>query len=362
MGASMNHIPLRRPNAMAIYRAITAPKKRILVFMAPLLGISVLVSLSTGSMDITLASLFSTLLEKLAPGFIDVDTFQSITVWEIRLPGIALGLLVGTALAISGSGMQAILNNPLASPYTLGISSAAGFGAALAILLGAGSAGRLGPFIIAASAFLFSCFSFSIIYFIARLKTTSASSMLFAGIALMYLFSALLSLIQYFAPEEVLQQIVFWMFGSLSGASWSRVFVVFILVIVAGTILSRNAWKLTTLKFGEDVSKGMGVDTEKVRNTTMICTSLLTAGAVCFTGVIGFIGLVSPHIARMLLGEDVRFLFCGGAMIGAILLVVADTLARSVFAPYVLPVGIVTSSIGAPFFIYLVIKKRGDFV
>jgi len=138
--------------------------------------------------------------------------------------------------------------------------------------------------------------------------------------------------------------------------------VVFMLVIGAGVFLSRDAWKLTSLRFGEDASRGMGIDTEKVRNKAMICTSLLTAAAVCFTGVIGFIGLVAPHIARLLLGEDIRFLISGSAIIGAILLVTAHTLANSVFAPYVLPVGIVTSSIGAPFFIYLIIKKRGDFL
>ncbi len=357
----MSETPPECTAALSVYREIIGPKKRILVFMMPLLAFSVLFSLSTGSMEMTFPALFSAVMEKLLPGFFEVEVFHSITVWQLRLPGIAMALLVGTALGVSGAGMQAILNNPLASPYTLGISSAAGFGAALAILSGAGAAGRWGPFLIAGSAFFFSCIAFSGIYIIARLKAASSSTMLFAGIALMYLFSALLSLIQYFAPEEVLQQIIFWMFGSLAGANWTRVFIVFMLVLIAGTILVTDTWKITALQFGEDVSRGMGVDTRKVRNTAMICTSLLTASAVCFTGVIGFIGLVAPHIARMLFGEDVRFLFLGSAMIGAILLVTADAIAKIVFAPYVLPVGIVTSSIGAPFFIFLIIKKRGEF-
>ncbi len=348
-------------SCVAVYREITGPKKRMLACMVPFLAISILISLSVGSMEMSWGTLFSAVMKKVLPGHFAVDAFHYITVWDLRLPCIAMGMLVGVALGISGAGMQSILNNPLASPYTLGISSAAGFGAALAILLGAGAAGGWTPFAIAGSAFLFSCLAFSCIYFIARLKGSSAGTMLFAGIALMYLFSALLSLIQYFAPEEVLQQIVFWMFGSLAGSDWPRVFVVFVLVIAAGTVLAMNSWKLTALKFGEDVSKGMGIDTAKVRNTAMVCTSLLTAAAVCFTGVIGFIGLVAPHIARMLLGEDARFLFAGSAMIGAILLVTADTIGRSVFAPYLLPVGIVTSTIGAPFFIFLIVRKRGEF-
>lgn len=344
-----------------IYQRITAKKKLVILFMLPFLIAAVLVSLFSGSMDITWSELFSALLKKVFPSSFHAEKLHYITVWELRLPVIAMGLLVGTALGMAGTGVQAIFNNPLASPYTLGISSAAGFGAALAILMGAGSVSGGFNFIIAGSAFLFSCIAFIFIYLIARLRGASSSTMLFAGIALMYLFSALLALIQYFAPEEVLQQIVFWMFGSLSGATWDKVFIVLSLVFTAGGMLVRDAWKLTALKFGDDISRGMGVDTQKLRFSTMICTSLLTAAAVCFTGIIGFIGLVAPHLARMLIGEDQRFLLPGSCLIGAVLLVTSDTIGKIIIAPYILPVGIVTSFIGAPFFIYLIITKRSNY-
>lgn len=344
-----------------LYRRITGKKRMAIALMVPLLMAAVFISLTTGSMEISLAELFQALLQRVFPARFHVETLHFITIWDLRLPGIVMGLVVGTSLGMAGAGMQAILNNPLASPYTLGISSAAGFGAALAILLGGGAVGGGGEFIVAGSAFLFSCIAFVVIYLLARLKGAGSSIMILGGIALMYLFSALLALIQYFAPEEVLQQIVFWMFGSLACATWSKVAMVLVVVCMAGGLLARNAWKLTALKFGDEISKGMGIDTRGLRSSTMIATSLLTAAAVSFTGVIGFIGLVAPHMARMLLGEDQRFLIPGSCLIGAILLVVADGIGKTVILPYILPVGIVTSFIGAPFFIYLIITKRGDF-
>lgn len=348
-------------NSADLYRRITGRKRVAIALMVPLLMVAVFVSLTTGSMEISLAELFQALLQRVFPASFHVETLYYITIWDLRLPGIVMGLVVGTSLGMAGAGMQAILNNPLASPYTLGISSAAGFGAALAILMGGGAVGGGFDFIVAGSAFLFSCIAFVVIYFLSRLKGAGSSIMILAGIALMYLFSALLALIQYFAPEEVLQQIVFWMFGSLSCATWPKVAIVLAVVCMAGGLLAKDAWKLTALKFGDEISKGMGIDTRKLRSSTMIATSLLTAAAVSFTGVIGFIGLVAPHMARMLLGEDQRFLLPGSCLIGAILLVVADAIGKTVILPYILPVGIVTSFIGAPFFIYLIITKRGDF-
>lgn len=345
-------------SASGIYRKIIGKKRLILWAMVPCLLGAMLLSLCSGSMDITWSQMFSILVNRVFPIHAQIDPLKSVTIWELRLPVIMMALLVGIALSMAGTGMQAILNNPLASPYTLGISSAAGFGAALAIVFGADAMSGGFDFIISAAAFLFSCIAFGFIYVVAKIKGGAASVMLFAGIALMYLFSSLLALIQYFAPEEVLQQIVFWMFGSFGSATWSKVGIVAVLVLIAGGFLAKNAWKLTALKFGDDLALGMGIDTQKLRTTTVICTSLLTASAVCFCGVIGFIGLVAPHWARMLLGEDHRFLFPGSCLIGGILLILADTIGKIVIAPYILPVGIVTSFIGAPFFLFLIMRSK----
>ncbi len=341
-----------------IYRKITGKKRLILWAMVPVLAGVAFISLGSGAMDITLSELVSILLERFFPARSEVEPLQYITIWELRLPVIMMALLAGTALGMAGTGMQAILNNPLASPYTLGISSAAGFGAALAIIFGNEVVPGGFDFMVAASAFFFSCIAFGFIYMVARIKGGSFGAMLFAGIALMYLFSALLALVQYFAPEEVLQQIVFWMFGSFDSATWTKVLIVAVLVLGAGGFLAKNAWQLTALKFGDDLALGMGIDTQRLRTSTVICTSLLTTAAVCFCGVIGFIGLVAPHWARMLLGEDNRFVIPGSCLIGGILLIAADTIGKMVIAPYVLPVGIVTSFIGAPFFLYLIMRSR----
>lgn len=285
------------------------------------------------------------------------DPITHVIVWTIRLPTALMAMVIGASLGVAGAEMQTILDNPLASPYTLGVSAGAGFGAALAIVLGVGVVPQLGQYLISINAFFFSFLSCLLIYFISKAKRVTAENMVLVGIALLFLFQALLALLQYIASEQALQQIVFWLFGSLSRTTWPKVGIVSIFLITIIPLLAMDAWKLTALRLGDEKAKSLGIDVERLRLKTLIFISLLTASAVSFVGTIGFIGLVGPHIARMLVGEDQRFFLPVSALGGAILLSAASTGSKLIVPGAIFPIGIVTSLIGVPFFFSLIMKK-----
>lgn len=347
--------------AREVYSGIIKRKLIFLYSLIPLLFFIIIVSVSIGTASISVPEVLSAIFKKFLPSYFDCSEMHYLIVWELRMPVILMGVLVGIGLGVAGTAMQTILNNPLASPYTLGLSGGAGFGAALAIAFGIGIPYVGHSFFIATNAFFFSLLVCFLIYLISKLKGASSATMVLTGIALMYLFSSLVSLIQYFVSEEVLQEIVFWLFGSLSKATWENVFIVFAVVLVVCPLVGMNAWKLTALRLGDKSAEGLGIDVKKLRLKVMVYISLLTAVAVCFTGVIGFIGLVSPHMARMMVGEDHRYLLPASCLMGAILLTSSNTVGRIIIAPFILPVGITTSFIGVPFFLYLILSKRREF-
>jgi iron complex transport system permease protein len=255
--------------------------------------------------------------------------------------------------------MQGILKNPLASPFTLGISSAASFGAALAIILGAGiAAGSSGSWLVVGNAFVFALLSALAVYLLAKYKGITSETMILAGIAIMYLFSALTSFLQYAGNAGQVHEVVFWMMGSLGRSSWERVAMVLAIFVICLPYLILKSWDLNALATGDETAQSLGVNVEKTRVIFMMLSSLIAASIICFTGTIGFIDLVAPHIARMVVGADHRFLLPGSALVGALLLLGADTLSRVVLAPAILPVGIMTSFLGVPFFVYLFLQIR----
>jgi len=288
------------------------------------------------------------------------DRAIDVIVWTIRLPTAAMALAVGAALGLSGVVMQTILNNPLASSYTLGVSAGAGFGAALVIVFGA-AIPVAEAFALPFSAFLFSALACALVYAIGSARGATAETLVLAGIALMFLFQALLSLLQVLASPEALQQIVFWLFGSLQKTTWTS------LAIVAGTtvlclpVLLADAWRLTALRLGDERAGALGVSVRRVRYRVFGVISVLTAVSVAFVGTIGFVGLVAPHVARMLLGEDQRFLMAGATLTGALLLAAASVVSKLVVPGAVFPIGILTSLIGVPFFLWLVLAQRRRF-
>lgn len=255
--------------------------------------------------------------------------------------------------------MQGVLRNPLVSSYILGISAAAGFGAALAIVFGVGVLAVYGEYLVIVNAFVFSMLAMLLVYGIARLRGVSTETVILAGVAIGFLFSALLSLIQYIAPEhEALRAVVFWLMGGLSAASWESILIVTPIIAITLILMITQAWNINILSMGEEVATSLGVNPKRILAVTMVLETLATATIIAFTGVIGFVCLISPHIARMLIGSDHRFLIPCSALIGAILLLCSDTVARLILQPAELPVGVVTSMLGVPFFLYILVSKR----
>lgn len=264
-------------------------------------------------------------------------------------------------LAVAGAVMQSILMNPLGSPYTLGISHSAGFGAAFAfVVLGVGTNPTLQsiPYLVSICAFGFSLVAVAIIILLAKYRGASPETMILSGVALGSLFTAGLASLKYFAEDLQLSAIVFWMFGDLSRVSWNELSIMAIVVLPSIIFFLYNVWNYKALVSGDATAKSLGVDVERVRITSLFVASLVTALIVSFTGIIGFIGLVVPHIIRKTIGGDDRFLMPASCIVGSILLLVSDSVARTILSPVILPVGILTSFLGAPLFLYLVIVGR----
>ncbi|MCW4010837.1 MAG: iron ABC transporter permease [Candidatus Bathyarchaeota archaeon] len=329
------------------------------LFIALLVAIVASVSLGAGSPRFIEA--MNVIFSRVFP-FFNINPEPAITqfiIMDLRLPRIVLAIVAGAGLAASGATMQGVLRNPLVSSYVLGISAAAGFGAALAIVFGISVIGLFGGYVIIANAFLFSLLAMVLVYGIARMRGISTETVILAGIAIGFLFSALLSLIQYVAPEnEAVPAVVYWLMGSLHTSTWTSVLIVSPIVLITVLLMVQQSWNINVLSMGEDVATSLGVNSKRVLGINMVLETLATASIIAFSGVIGFVDLISPHIARMLIGSDHRFLIPCSALTGAFMLLCSDTVARLVLAPTELPVGIVTSLLGVPFFIYILVSKR----
>jgi len=335
---------------------------RKVLFLAILIATIVIlagVAATLGSANISVLDVYTAILAKFFPKQFQTTWFADTIVWGLRLHRITMAVVAGTGLAIAGAVMQGILKNPLASPFTLGISSAASFGAALAIVLGAGFVG--GEWLIIGNAFVFTLLASLSVYGLAKYKGISPETMILAGIAIMYLFSAMTSFLQYLGRSEQVQEVVFWMMGSLGRSSWDKVWIVSAVIVLCFPYLFLKSWDINALGAGDETATSLGVNVERTRIISMMLVSFITASVICFTGTIGFIGLVSPHIARMVIGGDHRFLLPASALMGALLLLGADTVARTILAPVILPVGIMTAFLGVPFFVYLFLKRKKEF-
>lgn len=343
--------------AREIYRRSTRHRSLYVVGIGMVCLVAFLLNIMIGSSWLSPAEVLREIVS-VASG---EETLATSIVWRIRAPMAVMALLVGAALAVAGTQMQTILNNPLASPFTLGVSAGAGFGATLAIALGIGVLPFAGTYLIAANAFVFALLTCLAIYLLSVMLKASIETIVLAGIALMFLFQALLGLLQYFASAEDLQAAVFWMFGSLARSTWPKVTIVAVVVVAVMPFLFRQAWELTALRLGDDEAESLGIDAQRLRLSTFIIISLLTAVAVSFVGTIGFIGLVGPHIARMLVGEDQRFLIPLSALVGMTMLSVASIVSKVAIPGVLLPIGIVTSLIGIPFFLFLMVRRARGF-
>ncbi len=284
------------------------------------------------------------------------DPTKDFIIIERRLPMIVMAVVVGVCLAVAGATMQSVMKNPLADPYTTGISSGASFGASLAIISGITVvAGQWG---LVLNAFVFALIPMGVIILVSMMRHTSPTTMILAGIAVMYFFDAITTVIRLHANPDALKEVYNWGVGSLGYANWQNIPVVVFtttVAVIAMMLLSRT---LNVLASGDDSAKSLGVDSDKIRIASLLIVSFATAAIVSFTGTIGFVGLVCPHIARMFIGADNRFLIPASAAFGAMLVIVADIIARSLADT--LQVGVVLSFIGGPLFLYILMKQRRE--
>lgn len=318
-----------------------------------LLLVLVATDLATGPSGMPLAVLWQGLWQpdSLALG-------QRVILWEVRMPFAVMAVLVGAALGLSGAQMQTVLNNPLASPFTLGLSAAATVGAALAIITNFDAWG-LGPHVaLPLCAFAGATGAAGLIHLLTWRWGASVGAVVLFGIALMFTFEALLWLLEFIADSNALQQIVFWNMGSLGRSSWPKIAVLAAVLLVCGVWTQRQAWQLTALRAGEDHARSCGVAVERLRLVSLLRVCLLSATALAFVGTIAFVGLVGPHMARLLLGEDHRFYLPASALAGAVMLASASILSKTVVPGVVLPIGIVTALVGVPVFLLLVLRAR----
>lgn len=343
------------PVSLALrYRLLVGRRLLVLAITAGGLLLSFLLDIATGPAQLPLGRVAASVF-----GLAQDATIDTI-VWSIRLPVAVIGVLVGACLGLSGVIMQTILHNPLASSYTLGVSAGAGFGAGLVILLG--SAIPLPEaYAIPLNAFLFAGIACAGVYTIGRARGASPEMLVLAGIAMLFLFQALLALLQFVASPEALQSIVFWLFGSLQKATWPKTAIIAVVLALTIPVLARDIWQLTALKLGDERAAGLGVKVAALRLRAFIVISVLTGVAVAFVGTIGFIGLVAPHVARIFLGEDQRALLPGSALFGALTLSLASVASKIIMPGAIFPIGIVTALIGVPFFLWLVLANRRSF-
>lgn len=339
-------------DAQELYTSFTWKKTLFILFFIFLLAILAIAATSLGSASISMVEAFSAILSRPFPSYFNSEQLAQTIVWELRLPRILMAMVVGAGLAVAGTTMQVILRNPLASPYILGIASGAGFGAALSIVMGGATV---------VSAFIFSLIPAFVILGLIKHRGATPATMVLAGIAMMYLFSAGTSLLQYMGTHEDVAAVVYWLFGNLSKATWLNLKVVAAITLPLLIPLFKWSWDFNALTAGDETATSLGVNTAQIRVGGMMLASLITAVAVAFLGTIGFIGLVAPHMTRMVIGGDHRFLLPASALTGAVLLLASDTAARTLLSPIVLPVGILTSFFGVPLFLYLIMQRRREY-
>lgn len=284
----------------------------------------------------------------------NLSKVQRTILFNIRLPEVLTSIVVGISLGLGGAIMQTILNNPLADPFTLGISSAAGFGASLFLLLGFSLS------YVAFGSIIFSLVSMILVFYVSKKKAMNTEDMILAGIAIKFFFDSLTSLLQYLATDEALSSIVFWLFGNVTKTSLKQVGIILFVLVVILVFSLKDSWKLTAMRFGEDRAMAMGVDIKKLKVRTFILVSILAAVSVSYVGIIGFLGILAPHFARRLVGEDQRYYLILSAVVGAVLLVISSMISKIVKPGVVIPIGIISSIIGLPLIYVMLFGVKND--
>ncbi|MEW6607506.1 MAG: iron chelate uptake ABC transporter family permease subunit [bacterium] len=331
----------------------------ILLILCIILIAVCLIAIMVGSISIPPVIIIKIWLSKMLCGLIPQDWsgIQETIVVDIRTPRVILSMLIGMGLAIAGAGMQGLFRNPMAEPYVLGMSSGAAVGAAVAIVLGIGKV--FGGLCIPAMAFIGATITILLVYNIAKTDgKVPIETLLLCGIAVGFFLNSIVSFLKVISSDQALREVVLWLMGSFSMACWSDVKMVILPILCGIVTLYFLARELNALQFGEETALHLGIEVEAVKRILLVAASLVTAVAVSVSGIIGFVGLVVPHLVRIIVGPGHHLLLPASALSGAIFLVLCDTLARTIAQPQEIPIGIITAGIGAPYFVYLLRRRK----
>jgi iron complex transport system permease protein len=328
---------------------------KLIFIIACIIAIVVVVSyaVTVGAVDIGFFEVYAIIIDHITG---NITSDYDYIVFDMRLPRVVAGIIAGAGLAICGVIMQSVLKNPLADPYTTGVSSGASFGATMAMTLGMSA--LLGDSSVVILAFVFSLVPTFIIAMMSKFANASPTTVVMAGIGVMYLFNAMTTVMMLWANSSDLNRIFYWQVGSLALIKgWESIPIMFAVVLVGLIISMILSGKLNVLATGDDSAKALGINADRMRIFTLVLTGVVSAAIVSYTGLIGFVGLVTPHIVRMFIGADNRYLIPASALFGAALMLIADVIGRVVIYPSALPVGVVMAFIGGPFFLWMVIRR-----
>lgn len=338
----------------SFYRKLIKRKTIITLVLLGLVFFLFLLNISLGSSNIPLNEIIKAIIKGEGRGH------NVMIIRNIRVPMSLMALVVGACLGVGGCEIQTILRNPIASPYTLGITNAATFGAALGLILDTNVLRVPEALMITGNAFIFALLASIAIYLFSLRQGAGKNTIVLFGIALNFLFNALTMVLQYISDDEDLKSLVFWNMGSMLKTNWTKFLIVLSALVFAFIILYKNAWRLTAMTLDDAKAQSLGVDTHKIRRMVILLTSLVTAFAVSFVGSIGFVGLIAPHIARHLVGEDQRFLLPLSAIMGGLVVSFAFVVSKLIIPGVILPIGLVTAIVGIPVFLTIIFRRIGD--
>jgi iron complex transport system permease protein len=337
--------------------------KRKILFIAICLIIafsSVGISVSIGGRNVEFFDVYSTIYHHiigtpLIPG--TSEWMDDYIIWNVRLPRAVFAAVAGAGLAVGGAVMQSVMKNPLADPYTTGVSSGACFGVAVGMVLGFTAFSQMDQFGLVLNAFIFALIPMIMIIMLSPLSNSSPATLILAGVAISYLFNALNTLLLVTTDAETLATVYRWQIGSLVNITWDSVPLMAVITISGIGVISFLSKKLNLMALGDAQAKSLGLDVNSLRIVCLVIMSLMTASVIAYAGIIGFVGLISPHIVRMIIDADNRFVIPASAAFGAAFLMVADIISRMISDIGAIPVGVVISFVGAPIFLYLIIKQ-----
>jgi len=342
---------------------LVARRRLILIGLAVTLALACVAACTIGALDIPTDHVIAALLAHVGmPLPVDVAPFEDAALFSIRLPRVALGIGVGATLGISGAALQALFRNPLADPGLIGVSGGAACGALGWIVLGATlPAWTHFAFAMPMAAFTTGLAATAGVYVVGRAQSrTDIATLLLAGLAINALTTAIVGYLTYLGTDAQLRALTFWLLGGLGGATWNQIWPVLLLIAASGIGFASLARGYDLLALGETSAVHLGLHVESVRRLTILFTALGVGASVALTGIIGFVGLAAPHLVRLMGGPSHRFVLPGSALMGALLVVLADLLARIAVSPAELPIGVVTSALGAPFFIWLLRRRMRE--